>query len=58
MKKATNESIRIAGHVSRFLDEYVPLQKTDSINTLRSYQNALALYLTFLENEKKFSVQT
>lgn len=53
MKKATNESIRIAGHVSRFLDEYVPLQKTDSINTLRSYQNALALYLTFLENEKK-----
>lgn len=53
MKKATNESIRIAGYVSQFLNEYAPSQKTNSINTLRSYQNALWLYLTFLENEKK-----
>lgn len=53
MKKATNESIRIAGYISQFLNEYAPSQRTNSTHTLRSYQNALALYLTFLENEKK-----
>lgn len=53
MKKATDESMRIAGYVSQFLNEYAPSQKTDSVNTLRSYQNALSLYLAFLENEKK-----
>lgn len=53
MKKATNESIRIAGYVSQFLNEYAPSQKTNSTNPLRSYRNALSLYLTFLENEKK-----
>ena len=53
MKKATNESIRIAGYISQFLNDYAPSQKTSSVNTLRSYQNALSLYLTFLENEKK-----
>lgn len=53
MKRATNESIKIAGYISQFLNEYAPSQKTNSAHTLRSYQNALALYLTFLENEKK-----
>lgn len=52
MKKATNESMRIAGYISQFLNEYVPSQKTDSINTLRSYRNAMSLYLTFLESGK------
>lgn len=49
MKKSTKESIRIACHISGFLNEYVPSQKTDSINTLRSYRDALALYMAFLE---------
>ena len=52
MKKATKEGILIARYISSFLNEYVPSQKTDSINTLRSYQYALVLYMTFLEAEK------
>lgn len=53
MKKSTKESIKIAGYISGFLNEYAPSQKTASANTLRSYQNALALYMTFLETEKQ-----
>ncbi len=53
MKKPTKESIRIAGYISEFLDCYVLSQKTDSINTLKSYEDALVLYLSFLESEKK-----
>lgn len=52
MKKSTKEGIAIAKHMSGFLNDYVPSQKTDSINTLRSYQNALILYMLFLESAK------
>lgn len=53
MKKPTKESILIAGYISDFLDGYVLSQKTDSMNTLKSYQDAIVLYLSFLEDEKK-----
>ncbi len=53
MKKPTKESIRIAGYISEFLNNYVLSQKTDSMNTLKSYRDTLALYLTYLEEEKK-----
>lgn len=56
MKKPTKESIRIAGYISEFLNNYVLSQKTDSMNTLKSYRDTLALYLTYLEEEKKFNV--
>jgi site-specific recombinase XerD len=52
MKKSTKEGIKIARHISEFLNDYVPSQKTDSVNTLKSYQYALILYLTFLETVK------
>ena len=52
MKKATKESILIARYIYSFLNEYVPSQKTDSTHTLKSYQYALVLYMTFLETEK------
>lgn len=55
MKKATDESMRIAGYIAQFLNEYASAQLTNSTNTLRSYQNTLALYMTFLENEKKIT---
>ena len=44
MKKTSKESIIIARHISCFLNEYAPSQKTDSIHTLRAYQTALRLY--------------
>ncbi len=53
MKKPNKESILIAGYISGFLDGYVLSQKTDSMNTLKSYRDAIVLYLSFLENEKK-----
>lgn len=52
MKKPTKESIKIAEYISGFLDSYVLSQKTDSMSTLKSYRDALILYLTFLEEEK------
>ena len=56
MKQPTKESIRIAGYISEFLNNYVFSQKTDSMNTLESYRDTLALYLTYLEEEKRFNV--
>ena len=50
--RATEESIMIAKHISTFLNEYIPTQKTKSEHTLKSYAEAMTLYLGFLENEK------
>jgi len=57
MKKATNESIIIARHINAFLNEYVPSQKSNSSHTLKAYQDALALYIGFLETEKRISAE-
>lgn len=53
MKKPTKESVLIAGYISEFLNGYVLSRKTDSMNTLKSYQDAIVLYLSFLEEQKK-----
>ena len=58
MKKATNESVIIAGHINIFLNEYVPSQKSHSSHTLKSYQYALVLYIGFLETEKGIRVES
>jgi site-specific recombinase XerD len=50
--KSTNESVAIAKHISTFLHEYVPSQKTKSEHTLKSYDDALSLYIGFLETDK------
>ena len=52
-KKSGKENILIAGYISEFLDSYVLSQKTSSMHTLKSYQDAIVLYLSFLEDEKK-----
>lgn len=52
MKKSTKESIKISRYIFDFLNVYAPTHKTGSEHTLRSYENALALYLKFLETEK------
>lgn len=53
MKKSTKESIKISRYVYEFLNIYAPSYRTGSEHTLRSYEDALALYLKFLEEEKK-----
>lgn len=45
----SNDAVTIAKHISSFLNEYAPTYKTGSANTLKSYHDALSLYLQFLE---------
>lgn len=52
MRKSDNEAVIMARHISTFLHEYMPLQKTRSQHTLKSYETAISLYLGFLETEK------
>jgi site-specific recombinase XerD len=53
--RATNESVAIAKHINTFLHEYMPIQKTRSDHTLKSYSEALSLYIGFLESEKRIN---
>jgi len=50
--KASDESVVIARHINTFLNEYVPSQKCRSSHTLKSYHDALSLYIGFLETER------
>lgn len=50
--RATNESIIIAKYINTFLNDYMPSQKTKSEYTMKSYSEALSLYIGFLETEK------
>lgn len=50
--RATNESVDLARHINVFLNEYAPSQKTRSDYTLKSYSDAMSLYLGFLETVK------
>ncbi len=50
--RATKESVVIAKYINTFLNEYMPSQKTKSAYTIKSYDEALTLYIAFLESEK------
>ncbi|MGB4437757.1 MAG: tyrosine-type recombinase/integrase [Sedimentibacter sp.] len=50
--RATKESVIIAKHINTFLNDYMPSQKTKSEYTMKSYNDAIALYIGFLEAEK------
>lgn len=50
--KATKESVVIAKHISIFLHDYLPSQKTRSEHTMKSYEDAITLYLGFLETAR------
>lgn len=55
MKKSTDEAVMFARYIANFLNEYAPSQITNSSHTLKSYQQAMLLYITFLETQKKTS---
>jgi len=55
MQKANKESVALAKHIHTFLSVYAPSQKTQSEHTLKSYEYAISLYISFLETEKKIS---
>lgn len=50
--RATNESVILSRHINVFFNEYVLLYKTRSASTLKSYHDAMSLYLGFLESIK------
>jgi len=50
--RAINESLALARHINIFLNEYAPLHKTSSVCTLKSYHDAMSLYLGYLETIK------
>ena len=49
--KKTDDAVKIARYISEFLDHYAPNFLTTSEHTLKSYRNALGLYINFLETE-------
>ena len=49
--KKTDDAVKIARYISEFLDVYAPNFLTTSEHTLKSYRNALGLYINFLETE-------
>ncbi len=57
MKKARSKSVMIARYINGFLNEYVPSQKSHSRHTLKSYEYALALYISFLDAQKAISTE-
>ena len=50
--RASNESVAIARYISCFLNEYAAIGKTQSEHTLKAYNDALTLYIGFLETKK------
>ena len=52
MKKQKQEAVELARYIHIFLHEYAPVHLTSSRHTLKSYQTALFLFITFLECEK------
>jgi site-specific recombinase XerD len=52
MKKAKNEAVSVARYIGSFLNDYAPIHMTGSVHTLKSYEIAISLYLTFLEEAK------
>lgn len=49
--KRSDDAVKIARYISEFLDNYAPNFLTTSEHTLKSYRNALGLYISFLEGE-------
>lgn len=49
--KSTKESINFLRYIAEFLNDYAPNVLTNSKHTLKSYKDALILYVLFLESE-------
>lgn len=53
MKKTNEAALEICRYISAFIHDYVPSHVTSSINTLRSLETTLTLYIDYLENIHK-----
>lgn len=50
--KNNKEAVELARYISTFISEYAPSQLTNSDHTLRSYESALSLYISYLEDNR------
>ena len=48
-----NTDLRISLHLKRFFAEHLPQQRNCSLNTLRSYRDAIRSFLRYLQEHKK-----
>lgn len=55
--KNNKEAARMAGYISEFLHDYAPQFLTSSEHTLKSYRDALTLYIVFLEKKRHHAWQ-
>ena len=53
--KINAQAIEISKHISVFVTDYAPTHLTSSTHTLRSYETALSLYVSYLEDVLKIS---
>ncbi len=53
--KINAQAIEISKHISVFVTDYAPTHLTSSAHTLRSYETALSLYVSYLEDVLKIS---
>ena len=56
--KKNDEPCRIAGYIYSWLNEYLPIIKSHSSHTIRSYKTSLSLYVDYLKKLKKVIPQT
>ena len=53
--KVNPQAIELSKYISTFVTDYAPTHLTSSVHTLRSYETALSLYVTYLEDVLKIS---
>lgn len=56
MKKSTNEGVRLARHISFFVNEYASSFLTESEHTIKAYKYTLSLYVTYLDTVKGVTI--
>ena len=52
MSRTKDETAQISRLIGDWINNYLPTMKARSVKTIEAYENAISLYLTFLETEK------
>lgn len=55
--KINKHALEISKHISNFVTNYAPSHLTSSDNTIRAYETALSLYISYLEDVLKISAE-
>jgi site-specific recombinase XerD len=58
MKRTNDEAYKIAQYIYKWINEYAPSIKSNSLHTIRAYVMTLSLFIKFLEAEKGVAPST